>query len=196
METTPVTSIQVKEPSLQELYALRDKYERMLALRATHWRARSDPSFEEPDPRAEMARLARDYPGALREIDTLPFEVIVTRLEALETAERQPSRVERWMIAQVTFHRYARGALAAKRWLAGRKTMTLRLHVAFLEAIQTMPEGGEATLFADELAAIARPPQGRLMTLVYAKVAQALETTEPEAHDLVFGSYRSTWRRS
>lgn len=171
---------------LSDLRALRDKYERMLVLREAHLRARSDASFVEPDPRPEMARLAEEYPGALREIDSLPLELIAGRIEALRIAELQPSHVEAWMTAQVTFHRYARGVLVTKRWLAGRKTITPALRAAFVRAVRTMPRGSEAELFADELDAIASPPRGRLMDLVHTKVARALDLTEAQARALVF----------
>jgi hypothetical protein len=45
----------------------------------------------------------------------------------------------------------------------------------------------DALGWADQLAAIARPPSGRLLTLVYAALAARLGVTEDEAKDLVFG---------
>ena len=158
----------------------------MLALRTAHARARTDEGFEEPDPRPEMARLAEEYPGALREIDTLPLELIVSRIDALSIAERHGSRVESWMVAQTTFHRHARGVLATKRWLAGRKTITPGIRAAFTRALRTMPRARDAGLSAADLETIASPPRGRLMDLVHARVARALELTEPEARALVF----------
>lgn len=171
---------------LTDLRALRDKYERMLALRLAHARARSDEGFDEPDPRPEMARLAEEFPGALREIDTLPLELIVARIDALTIAERQASRVETWMVAQTTFHRHARGVLVTKRWLAGRKTITPAVRAAFTRALRTMPRARDAGLSAAELEAIASPPRGRLMDLVHARVARALGLSEAEARALVF----------
>lgn len=182
----------MKRISSSDLRALRDKYERMFALRAAHERARSDASFVEPDPREDMARLAEDYPGALREIDVLPLELIAARIQALVTAERDPSRVETWMVAQTAFHCHARGALVAKRWLAGRKTITPAVRAAFAEALRGLPRGADAELFANELEAVASPPRGRLMVLVHAKVARALAMTEAEARMLVFGAPRRT----
>ena len=162
----------------------------MLALREAHARARRDTSFAEPDPRPEMARLAEEYPGALREIDTLPIEVIRSRIEALRSAEREDAHVERWMVAQTTFHRHARGALVTKRWLAGRKTVTPALVRAFADAVGTLPRGKDAELFADDLEAVAAPPGGRLMDLVHVKVARALDVSVAEAQALVFGAPR------
>jgi hypothetical protein len=63
-----------------DLASLRTKYERVLALRELHARAKSDASFAEPDPRTEMTALARSWPGSLRELDELPIDVIRARI--------------------------------------------------------------------------------------------------------------------
>lgn len=159
----------------------------MLSLRVAHERARCDASFVEPDPRPAMASLAEEYPGSLREIDTLPLDVIAARIDALRSVERHPSRAEPWMVAQITFHRFARGALATKRWLAGRKSITPALRAAFTRATATLPQGADARLFAGDLETIATPPRGRLMDVVHARVAQTLDITAAEARALVFG---------
>ena len=156
-----------------DLRALRDKYEQMLRLRQLHARAKEEPDFVEPDPRPAMAALARRYPGALREIDELPIADIERRIAELEAAEIDASRIAPWMNAQAEFHRLARGALAVKRWLAGR-TPTPEIDEAFAEALSTMPERDEALTWADDLAALAKPPRGRVMELVYVKLACVL----------------------
>jgi hypothetical protein len=171
---------------------LRDKYERMHALRISHIRARSDASFLEPDPRPEMMRLAQEFPGALREIDTLPLEVITARIEWLAHAEHDRARIETWMRAQVLFHRLAGGALVTKRWLGGRRHVTAATRAAFSEALATLPRSDDAALFAADLERVAAPPRGRLMDLVHAKVAELLNVTEAEARSLVFGERRRT----
>lgn len=145
----------------------------MLRLRMLHARAKSDADFVEPDPRPAMAELARAYPGALREIDELPIDVIRVRIEALAAAELDASQITTWMSAQAAFHRLARGALAIKRWLEGR-ALTPAIDAAFAGALEAMPEREDARLWADDLAAIARPPRGRVMDLVYARVAREL----------------------
>jgi hypothetical protein len=163
-----------------DLASLRTKYERLLALRELHSRAKSDLDFEEPDPRAEMKRLSLAWPGCLRELDELPIEVIRTRIAALDRALRDASRIERWMIAQHAFHRLARGALAAKRWLGKRKRITASVLAEF-EAHAPR----EARAWSDSLADIAQPPRGRLMDLVYSRVARELDTSVADARRLV-----------
>lgn len=173
--------------------ALRDKYERMLRLRLLHARAREEPGFVEPDPRCAMAELARDYPGALREIDELPIEVIRQRIDAVTAAETDASRNEPWMRAHAGFHRLARGALAVKRWLEGRP-LTPELEAELVVALATLPNAKEAAPWASQLAAIADPPRGRLMDLVYARLADELGTDLASARASVTPS-RSLRRR-
>src|SRR5262245_19307987 len=92
----------------------------MLRLRLLHVRAYEDPAFREPDPTPAMAKLAKEFPGALREIDELPLDVLRTRIVELEAAARDDAFVAPWMHASWSFHRLARGALAAKRWLSAQ----------------------------------------------------------------------------
>ena len=169
------------------LGALRDKYERMLALRVAHVRAYEDPTFVEPNPRRAMAALAEEFPGALRELDTLPLDEIERRIQSLGRAEEEPSASEPWMHAQMLFHRYARGAVVTKRWLAGRKDITPAIKQAFARAIERLPRGEDAGLFAGELEHVAHPPRGRVMDLVHAKVARAMDIADTEVRALVFG---------
>jgi hypothetical protein len=175
-----------------DLRALRDKYEQMLRLRQLHARAKAEPDFVEPDPRPAMAALARLYPGALREIDELPIELITARIAELDVAERDPQRIVAWMNAQAAFHRLARGALAVKRWLAGRPP-TGALEQAFAEKLRAMPEREREDLleWKHELAAIAKPPRGRLMELVYVKLARELGVDRDAARAAVFPLSRS-----
>lgn len=156
-----------------DLRALRDKYERMLHLREIHSRARTEPGFVEPDPRPAMADLARRFPGALREIDELPLALIRTRIEELAAAEQDAAKALPWMVAQSRFHALARGALAVKRWLEGRP-VTAALQHDFARVLPTLAIPGDAHLWARDLEAIGRPPRGRLMDLVYARLAHDL----------------------
>lgn len=156
-----------------DLRALRDKYERMLHLREVHARAHAEPDFAEPDPRAAMAELARRFPGALREIDELPIDVIRARIEALAAAETDRARLAPWMTALASFHRLARGALAVKRWLAGR-ALTPALETDFVVALPSLEDADDAKLWIEDVHAIASPPRGRVMDLVYVRLAREL----------------------
>jgi hypothetical protein len=162
----------------------------MLVLRDAHDHARAtarrDATFVEADPRAKMAELARAFPGALREIDRLPREIIESRIESLRAVERAERPLERWMEAQALFHRLARGALVTKRWLGRRREVTEELHAAFVAALPEL--GPDAAIFVAtaDLALVATPPFGRVTEVVHAKVGEALGVTADEARALVF----------
>jgi len=169
-----------------ELEALRRKYAEIQRLRLLHERAKSDASFVEPAPGAAMAALAREFPGALREIDRLPIEMLAERLVAIDVAIADPERVTPWMRASWSFHRLARGALSVKRWLATSTTAPATradLDAAIASSSLAFPDDARAWL--DDLDAIARPPRGRLMDLVYDRVAAELGLPFGETRCLV-----------
>ena len=169
----------------------------MIQLRELHARARNEPGYFEPDPRAAMADLARTYPGALRELDELPLALIRARIDELGAAEMDARSVAPWMVAQSRFHALARGALAVKRWLAGR-AFTPAIDGSFASALATLPFARDAELWTNDLAAIASPPRGRLMDLVYVRLAGELGTDVTSARAAVLApraSVRPSLRR-
>ncbi len=158
----------------------------MRELRLAHERAANDSSFIEPDPKAEMARLADEFPGALRELDRRTMDEINRRVSALQSAEEDPTRIEGWMLAQHEFHRFARGALATKRWLSTQADIPSdELEAAFRAALPALRE--EAALFATSLEEIGSPLRGRVMDIVYTRVAGELGITERELRALLHG---------
>ena len=157
---------------------------RILAIEAPH-----------ADPREEMAALAAAFPGALREIDELPLEEIDARLASLARAASDLSAVEPWMRAVLSFHELTRGALAAKKWLSGRKTVT-RADRDELEKLAHATPGGVAILpWLDDLAAIAQPPRGKITDLVFRRLAATLAISEVDARALVFAKRPSGGER-
>jgi hypothetical protein len=181
-------------PTALALAELGRKYAALLRLRLEHDRHRAvrgdGRGHERQDPRRDMAALAERYPGALREIDELPLETIRARIAELREAEADRRLVRPWMTAMHLFHLFARGALSAKRWLAGRKRVDAGLSLAFEKAAPTLPFPKDAMLWKDDLAKLARPPRGRVTELVYARVALAMKITAAEAKLLVFGPSR------
>jgi hypothetical protein len=166
---------------------LRAKYREMLSMRLAHESGDED----EAAVRNRMAELASRFPGSLREIDDLELDVIRDRMNRLDSVLRGDHPIEPWMEAVALFHALARGALWAKRWLAGRKAVDSSVRGKYETDASSAGVGGEALVWAEELAAIAAPPRGRVMDLVFTRVAVRLGTTEDEARALVFGSSRS-----
>lgn len=130
------------------------KYEEILRLR----RAGSAESAAQARP--ALRALAREFPGALRELDALPMGEIEGRLAALRaTASGAPPAP--WMRVQESYHRHFRGALALKAAMAQ----------GALDADALDPEA--ATWLALR-AVVHRPPGGRLGPLVIGRVADEL----------------------
>jgi hypothetical protein len=171
-----------------ELSALREKYEEMLRLRL------------EPgggDPRRAMAALASQFPGSLREIDELSLETIASRLAQLRASEHGASPAP-WMEATSLFHALTRGALCAKKWLAGRKPAEIDDDVrsAFDREVTALCWADDARAWKPHLARLAGPPRGRVTELVYERMGAQLEMSADEARMLVFGEGRSRRRRT
>jgi hypothetical protein len=154
----------------------------MLAMRLAH-----EAGTEDDGVSARMAQLARRYPGALREIDELELREIRARIEALEATARGEAEREEWMLAVGLFHALMRGALCAKRWLAGRKVIDAATEQAFAAALRGLAFPDDARAWQGELARLAAPPGGRVSNLVFERLAHQMGTTQTEARRLVFG---------
>lgn len=135
--------------------------------------------------RAAFRALAREFPGALRELDTLAAATLRARLADVERelseARAEPGRAiasRRWIAVAVDYHETLRAALALKLRLARR-----------------LPRGGAVTeALARELGADAavleshlRPPGGRLHALVWDALERRHGLPRAELERLVFG---------
>jgi len=163
---------------------LRSKYVEILRLREEELEG------GEGDPRRAMRALADRFPGALREVDDLPLATIRARIDALAAAAVDRSRIEPWMEAMALFHPLARGALAAKRWLHGKRTVDPATRSAFREASREMQHGADARRWENDLPRLAKPPRGRVTEAVLERVGSALGISARDAHFLVFGIRR------
>jgi hypothetical protein len=160
--------------------ALRDKYLEIKRLRD------ADAAGILPDPRAEMAALARRFPGALRELDELPMDQIEARLHALEQLnERMHAQactasalegsavVPQWVRLQIGYHGLMRAVLRIKRSAApAEDAAALRARLA-REYVPAADEPALESLDHAALEAILRPQGGRLNPWVFARVAAA-----------------------
>jgi hypothetical protein len=169
------------------LEGLRAKYGEMLSMRLTHEAGNENAA----EARGRMAELASRFPGALREIDDLELDVIRARIGQLDGVLRGDQSIAPWMEAVVLFHALARGALWAKRWLAGRKQVDASTVGDYESDASDVAASTHALAWTDDLDRIAAPPRGRIMDLVFSRMARALGTTENEARLLVFGVPRN-----
>jgi hypothetical protein len=163
-----------------ELVALRGKYEEMLRLRLDASGA---------DPRRAMAALASEFPGALREIDDLTLEALRLRVKQIALAERDGGAAP-WMEAIHLFHVLTRGALCAKKWLAGRKAIDAEARALFEQEASALCWGTDALRWTGELHRLAAPPRGRVTDLVYEAMGAILDLSPDDARLLAFGPPR------
>lgn len=132
-------------------------------------------------PRGALRALAHRFPGALREIERVPRDVLKARREALDRVARGEDE-PRWSIAQRLFHAELRGALAVKRMLGhglrsqDELTRGLVGHAFAEDARRWLPRATE----------LLEPPSGRIEPLVVAEVARALGATPSECRALLF----------
>lgn len=158
--------------SPQLLSGLLDKYRTLRRLRTER---------TEVAPREELRRLARDYPGSLRELDRLPLESIEARMAALEAVLALAREPEVWMSLQVSYHGFMRATLRIKRWSRAwpdePDVVERELRARYVPA----PDEPDLAFFdARVLASIRKPEQGRLNPLVLAAVARHHGTTADE----------------
>ena len=145
------------------------------------------------DPRRAMAALASRFPGALREIDELPLDTIAARISELRACE-EGSPATRWMEATHLFHALTRGALCAKKWLAGRKEIDDAVSAAFDREVALLCWEDDARGWRNDLTRLAAPPRGRVTELVYERMGVLLGIPAGEARCLVFGISRRARR--
>jgi hypothetical protein len=173
--------------SASEAVAMRGKYVEMHALRVEHASGEEDTMRVRP----RLSDLASRFPGALREIDRLELAEIERRIATLDAFVQGAAAAEPWMGAVARFHRLARGAIGAKRWLDRRRVVDDSVWAAFDREVPALAFSEEIDSWRDELASIAAPPGGRVMDLVFQRLARELDVTEPEARELVFGRRRA-----
>jgi hypothetical protein len=156
----------VTNPSAGELALLARKYETLGALRRA--RARG-----EPVPAAAIFRkLAREFPGCLNELDTLLLEDLDARAAARGRAAAG-GPVEPWMAWLSDYHALLRAALALKPRVA--RGPSLDDARAERLASEASVEAG-ASIDAAFVRAVAAPPGGRLVALVFARLEQTYGT--------------------
>lgn len=116
--------------------------------------------------RVRLRELAREFPGALRELDMLPLAEIDRRAERLEAAVIEGG-TEPWMEWLSAYHAAMRAALHVKRRLAGRRNVDDR------GAFELAREAARQTGYRCDSAfvrAVARPRRGRLNVVVFERV--------------------------
>jgi hypothetical protein len=172
-----------------ELAALRSKYREMQRLRSAQ-DADVAAGRDHAPSRDELRALAREFPGALAEIDRIPPTVLARRaheLDALLAHDPLPPAASWpvWIRGWLGVHRGLRGALAIKAWLAGRRVIDADTERALAQAMPQLSFADEARDWLDALPDVAAPPRGRLVDLVFDRVARELAIDVPRLRALL-----------
>jgi hypothetical protein len=119
--------------------------------------------------RSAMRALAREFPGALRELDTLALDEIERRARALADAAERGETEEPWMAWMIAYHATMKAALLIKARIAKRKRLGAD---AAREVAADASKVSGAIVDEAFVRAVARPPGGRLNRVVFERLAE------------------------
>ena len=160
-----------------DLLSLVIKYKRMRALRQAHDADVGSGRAHRPE-RRELQELSRRYPGVLAETDRIAPELLDARLAELEALRATPGIeglvLPAWIRGWLGVHRGLRGALALKGWLAGRRVVDASMREVLGRELAALRHADDARVWLADLALIADPPRGRLVDVVFDRVAEEL----------------------
>jgi hypothetical protein len=180
-------------PSPGDLERLARKYRTLGDLRRARARGESVP------PRSVFKDLAGEFPGALNELDTLPLEEIDRRAERIEEAIAG-APIEPWIAWLHGYHALLRAALAIKPLAsrAGELEQPRARELALRGASRAAPGGAAGTWAAlideDFVRAVARPPGGRINTVVFDRLSTVFGEPAAILHRALFPALRSRIR--
>jgi hypothetical protein len=190
---------------VEELEALAGKYATLERLRRRRelLAAAGHLGFDDAERaarRLEFRRVAHEFPGALRELETTPADVLAAKAAAVrdeaDRARRDPAAAapaRAWVAVVLDFHASLREALAIKLWLARRAVAvpldeaTVAACAAWYGAAGRPARRGAWPVDAATLERLHRPPRGRVLPVVWAAVVARHGGTAAALEQAVFG---------
>jgi hypothetical protein len=155
-----------------ELHALWRKYALLGELRRRH----------DAQPPPELRPLAREFPGALRELDALPLDEIDRRSLSVELALRGgPTEALLEWVSQ--YHALMRAALMIKRRLRGRRQVSSE-EASLLASSVSRELGMHCDL--ELVVAVQSPPRGRLNEVVFLRLASTFGVSPDRLRTALF----------
>jgi hypothetical protein len=149
-------------------------------------------------PRSELRALAREFPGALRELDSLPRAEIERRRASLRAA-LLGDPPEPWMTWMIAYHATMRAALFIKARLARARHLpgdraegaTLPDELARQVALDAAQH---SALPIDDVfvQAVARPPARRVNAAVFERLGRELGVPADEMWQTLFPTRRAS----
>jgi hypothetical protein len=170
-----------RPPSSEELRALSRKYETLAKLRRA--RAAGGAVAE----RGVLRALAREFPGALRELDTLTLEEIDQRQRSLSHAI-DGGPVETWMEWMVAYHETMRAALLVKVRVSRRRQLDDETMATLRDEVSRRIGRAIDEAF---VRSVANPPHGRVNRAVFERLGQNFGVSPDAIWDALFPARRS-----
>lgn len=188
----------------RKLERLAEKYRVLAELRRSRELLEAEgkdsfPAGESAKRSRAFRRVAREFPGALRELEHSTSEELEGRLHAVEreaarldAGPGEGASLEGWIAVVLEYHDLLREALAVKLWLAGAVDRRQRTTESFLERFRSWhrehPERHTPTRRFDRprLDLYRFPPGGRLHGVVWRLLEERFGRSRGELERLVF----------
>jgi hypothetical protein len=181
----------------RDLEALAGKYRTLARLRArreeVHALGRlAFDDAEGAERRDAFRRVAGEFPGALRELDTSSADVLRAKLAVVEGVIAGRERPV-WIGVVIDFHATLREALAVKLWIARRIGRDGAIDEDVVAACKEWHDAWphrhpeSRAVDAKALAIHHHPPGGRILGVVWAELAERHGRPRAELERMVFG---------
>jgi hypothetical protein len=171
----------VTAPPADALRALSRKYRTLSALRRERERDGTVGA------RSLLRALAREFPGALRELDTLPLDEIDRRVGVLDAAAEGSRPPEPWMAWMVAYHATMRTALSVKARVARQPADSA---ATYGEVAALLSQKLRVSIDVTFVRAVANPPGGRLNRVVFEHLSAEFGVAADEMWQTLFPSRR------
>ncbi len=191
---------------LLDLQALAEKYTTLARLRARReeLEANGQLAFEDHERDARLddfRRVARAFPGALRELDrssaqllTAKAAAVAAELEVVRADPARPAPSRTWIAVVLDYHATWRELLAIKLFLARRRPVPAALLPEDVEACRlwydTLPADNRRVgwpLDAASLDLLRKPPGGRVTPFVWRRLTERHGLLQAELVQAIYG---------
>jgi len=173
-------------PGREELLDLARKYDKLADLRN---RREAGGGVA---PRGELLVLAREFPGALRELDTLPRAEIERRRAEIRAALLGDPPAP-WMTWLIAYHATMRAALFIKGRLARSRTRPTRVPDDLAREIARDAERHtQVPIDESFVQAVAKPPARRVNAAVFDRLGRELGVPADEMWQALFPTRRAS----
>jgi hypothetical protein len=190
----------------RRLERLEEKYTILSDLRARREAAEGSGAVgfaeeESRERRRVFAAIAREFPGALREMERATHEQLEARrrevreeIEEIRPGPSPPCPRRRWVAVVLDYHALLREALAIRQWLVRNVPPGGAIDEVLLQVFSRWHRGSavrhtEASAFdAAALARYRRPPGGRLHAVVWERLERRYGLDRGRLEEIVFPS--------